>query len=472
VPVLGGEPQVLLPNAAGLTWINSDHVLFSEVRTGMHMGIVTSRPNRAERRDIYFPPHERAMAHYSSLSPDGRSVLVSEMTDIGSWVPCRRVPFDGSTSGVQVGPSGACTGAGWSPDGRWMYFSVEIEGHRHLWRQRFPDGAPEQLTFGPDDHDGVAVFPDGSLATSIGISQSAIWIKDHEAERAITTSGSAAPGGTQGMSSRPVFSREGRYLYYLLRREAFETSTELWRYEMSSGRREPVVTGFPVTDYDIDPEGQQVVFAAQQAGHVSELWLASLDRSGPPRRIAASGEVSPYFGSRGEVIFRMSAGGANYIGRLAAPGAIPTRISPEPISTLLAISPDRKWAVVFAPLGRAPDAPTVTLGVPLDGGTPVRVCDSFCLPRWSPDGRQLYLPLNPPSRTEPPRSVAIPLAEGEVFPPRRDGDSPLSRWPGARLVEGGSDSADYRMSGFSPSSDPDVFAFVKSSVHHNIYRID
>jgi len=44
VPVTGGEPQLLLANAAGLTWIGDRRFLFSEIKTGMHMGIVTLDP--------------------------------------------------------------------------------------------------------------------------------------------------------------------------------------------------------------------------------------------------------------------------------------------------------------------------------------------------------------------------------------------------------------------------------------------
>ena len=61
----GGVPKLLLSNAAGLTWLDQRRVLFSEIRTGFHMGIVTATENRAEYRKIYFPRHERAMAHYS-----------------------------------------------------------------------------------------------------------------------------------------------------------------------------------------------------------------------------------------------------------------------------------------------------------------------------------------------------------------------------------------------------------------------
>ena len=62
VSPLGGEPSLMLSNAAGLTWLDQRHVLFSEIRTGSHMGIVTATENRSEYRKLYFPQHERAMA--------------------------------------------------------------------------------------------------------------------------------------------------------------------------------------------------------------------------------------------------------------------------------------------------------------------------------------------------------------------------------------------------------------------------
>src|SRR5262249_9837779 len=79
VPVLGGEPRRLLPNASGLVWIGEQRVLFSEIKRGIHMAIVTATESRTESRDIYLPPHERAMAHRSYLSPDGKWVLLAEM---------------------------------------------------------------------------------------------------------------------------------------------------------------------------------------------------------------------------------------------------------------------------------------------------------------------------------------------------------------------------------------------------------
>src|SRR5688572_2973219 len=61
IPIGGGEPTRMLPNAAGLVWIDNQNVLFSEIKgTGLHMGIVTATVSRSGQREIYFPEHERS----------------------------------------------------------------------------------------------------------------------------------------------------------------------------------------------------------------------------------------------------------------------------------------------------------------------------------------------------------------------------------------------------------------------------
>jgi hypothetical protein len=122
-PVTGGPPTRLMQNAAGLRWIGNGRILFSEIMTGtpIHMGIVTSTESRAAEREIYLPENERAMAHYSFLSPDQKSILAVEMNPI--WLPCRLLPMDASTSsggtaGRQIGPPAPCTAAACSPDGK------------------------------------------------------------------------------------------------------------------------------------------------------------------------------------------------------------------------------------------------------------------------------------------------------------------------------------------------------------------
>ena len=111
------------------------------------MKLVAAKPNRTEQRDMYVPADTlQGMVHRSALSPDGKSVLMAEI-DSEWWKRCRVAPFDGSSEGGPVGPEGSCTWGLWSPDGKWMYFTVDnrTDGF-HVWRQRFPDGTPQQLT--------------------------------------------------------------------------------------------------------------------------------------------------------------------------------------------------------------------------------------------------------------------------------------------------------------------------------------
>src|SRR5437870_10145284 len=131
-------------------------------------------------------PPEMGMAHRSYLSPDRKQVLLIEM-DRSAWLPCRVVPFNGGSPGKPVGPAPAqCTDAAWSPDGRWMYFSANAGRGFHIWRQRFPDGVVQEVTSGATEEEGLAIASDGrSVVTSVGTSQSTVWMHDALGERQI-----------------------------------------------------------------------------------------------------------------------------------------------------------------------------------------------------------------------------------------------------------------------------------------------
>ena len=170
VSALGGESRLLFKNAAGLEWLDPQHVVFSQAPSGIHLSVVKSSLTRSEVQDVYAPAHERGMAHYSYPSPDRRWAIVVEMNGNGEWAPCRLIALEGDRQTRSVGPAGGCTSAGWSPDGHWMYFAAYVDGHNHIWQQRFPTGGPEQITSGPTEEDGIAVDPDGhSLITSLGV---------------------------------------------------------------------------------------------------------------------------------------------------------------------------------------------------------------------------------------------------------------------------------------------------------------
>ncbi len=450
VPALGGEPRRLLPNASGLSWTSDGHILFSEVRgAGLHMGIVTATESRAGSRDVYFPEHDRAMAHFAWASPDLQNVLIVEMNRTGGWEPCRLVPLDGKSAGRKVGPDGSCRAAAWSPDGRWMYFSVVVGGSQHLWRQRYPDGSPEQITFGATEEEGIAMAPDGrSLITSIGTSRSAVWIHDAAGERAISTEGYAYQGR---------LSRDGRRLFYLSRRDQRSSSAELRVADVATGASESVFPGQAVEDFDLSPDGKAVVFSTRPA----QIWIAPLDRSTPPRQLA-TGADQPSFRGATEIVVRQLSGATNTLATLTVDQG---RLVPfgGPIVEKSGVSPDGKWvlATAYPPTGHD-EAAMGTFAIPLDGGAPRRLCRGYCVAGWSYDGRTFYVVK--PMGLAAGKTMSLPLAAGQSFPDLAADDltHDLSRVPGVSTVE-------HPL--IAPGPSAATYAFVQADSERNLFRI-
>ena len=450
VPVLGGQPTRFLPNASGLTWIADKRVLFSEIKTGLHMGIVTATDGRAESREIYVHPDEHAMAHYSYLSPDRRSVLVVEMTGAHAFTGrCRLVPFDGRSSGRLVGPQGTCLAAAWAPDGQWMYFSAVVGGSSHIWRQKFPDGAPEQITFGPAEEEGIALAADGrSLVTSVGTRRSAIWIHDAAGQRAILS---------EGYAVAPRLSRDGTRVFYLLVRDWWlsargrvAASAELRALDLKSGKSESVLSGMSVSDYEISRDEKEVAFTTTDANGASQIWLAALDRRTPPRQIAQRGDQVS-FGAEEELVFRSVAENNSLI-RIRKDGTGRSRVAAMTVLDKFGVSPDGKWVIASV-------AARGTLALPVNGGTPTRVCALFCPSTWSSDGRWLYVgPLTG-------RTHAIPVPPGTSLPelPAEGVDLDATGRSGAQVISS---------NGFiSPGADPSTYVFTRTDLQRNLFRI-
>jgi len=458
VPVLGGEPRLWLPNASGLCWTGKSKLLFSELKDQvLHMAIVTADESRAGSRDLYVPPHERGMAHRSYPSPDGKRMLLVEMNEWGAIVRCRLAPLDGSSPGQQVGPpSGQCTFAAWSPDGEWMYFSSDSGGTFHTWRQRFPDGQPEQITSGPTEEEGLAMAPDGrSFITAVGLTQSSIWLHDGGGDRQISL---------EGYALAPKFTPDGKRLLYLVRKGA---SSELWVAELDSGRNEPLLPGFAVAlagpgsrgGYDISPDGRQVVVASPDSGGKSRLWLAPLDRRSPPRQIPAIEGEQPVFGATGEVFFRGVEGTSAFLYRVREDGGEPRKAIDLPLIGLMGESPDRNWLV----LGSHSRGGPVIFRV--DGGAPLLTQ----LPPptemgWSGDGKHLFVHCR--AWNDSGKTYVLPLAPGHLvpesivhgLPPEQE----ILKLPGARVIPS---------SDVAPGPTADIYAFTRQSGQRNLYRV-
>jgi serine/threonine protein kinase len=466
VPVLGGQPRPLLTNSSGLTWIDSvaarPRVLFSELTgRGQQMAIVTSTESRAQHRIVYMPS-ETGMAHRSYLSPDRKHVLVIEM-DRGAWLPCRLVPFDDRSPGKPVGPAPAqCTDAAWSPDGSWMYFSTNTGKGYKIWRQRFPDGTPEQVTSGVTEEEGIEFAPDGrSFVTSIGVSRSTVWVHDLRGDRQITS---------EGYGLLPSISPDGKKLYYLLRAggQRHFVRGELWVAELESGQRQRLLPDFLMRHYAISADGQRVVFVMADETGRSPVWLAALNGRSSPRQVAGNDARRAYFSPGGFLAFDAEERGMKFVYRVKEDGTELQKVlrNDSPVS-FLAASPDGKWLVIPgvneemlwpAMVHPAGGGPARVLCIGCTGGNNVERIGPPAV-SWSPDGKFLYLNFS--------ESVfAIALPPGQMLPPLPAAGfrsrEEVARLPGARLIP---------EKGAFPGPNPSIYAFTKVATHRNIYRV-
>jgi eukaryotic-like serine/threonine-protein kinase len=468
IDIADRKPRLWLANASGLAWIDERHILFSQIATGVHMNVVTADHHGQFGRPVYTPMTERGMAHRSHVSPDGKHVLIVEM-DQGIWQRCRLVPLDGGSPGTSVGPDGQCTSAAWSPDGTWMFFSSNVNGSFHIWRQRFPNGASEQITGGPNEEEGVAVDPDGhSLLTSIGSRRSSMWLVDARGEREISSEGYAFVPGfpTTGMSQ--PFSADSRSLLYLVRRGAVrftgaeERAGELWRTKLETGRSESLVPGFQVIGYDVSRDGKQLVFAALDDRGVSHLWLSRLDDRLVPRQLAPIQADSPRFGASGEIFCRGTERGSNYIYRLKD-GRPPETTIARAVLFLLSVAPDGRWLMARV-AATDPSSPQKTLAFPTSGGSPVPVCDT-CEVDWTPNGTSLIVRLSGAGQRASGRTYVIALQPGTtrpVLPPQGiRSEADLLALPISQTLEGF----------VYPSDNRAVSAVVRRTIVRNIYRV-
>jgi eukaryotic-like serine/threonine-protein kinase len=466
VESLGGTPRLWLANASGLSWIDSNHILFSEIRERIHMAAVTAGENRTMLRDVYLPPHDRGMAHRSYLSPDRKSVLLVEM-DNGGILPCRVVPFDGSSRGKPVGPTSShCLGAAWSPDGRWMYVSSNAGDGFHIWRQPFPEGAPEQITFGPTEEAGIWMNPDGrSLLTSAGVTNSQIWIHDKNGERQIHTEGSATLP-TRSHAPSHVFSPDGRTLYFLrTRRGGRSGGPELWAANVETGASEPVFADIEVTGYDIAPDGRQAAYASPDSHGKSRLWMATLDHRTPARQVEGYEADEPCFAGDGALFFRGVENGFNFAYRLD-PRSTPRKVMTEPIVTLYDCRADGSWLLMMLK-SLTEDAGSVMAAYDLSEQHAIALCP-LCWPKWSRDGRYLFVTLSTGSgHTEAQTTYAIELRGGAAvpkLPPEGITQANIGTLPIAKEIEN-------NRWDFYPGKDLTSYPIFRETVQRNIYRV-
>jgi serine/threonine protein kinase/Tol biopolymer transport system component len=455
VPVLGGDPRIMLPNASSLTWIKGGkRLLFSEIKNGLHMAAVTTDEGRGQSRDVYTPIPDRGMAHHAYLSPDGEHVLIVEMNSLGNLGPCRVAPFQPPGEIREVSPAGKrCVDGAWSPDGKWLYLNFTTD-KPHIWRMRYPDGDLQQFTPGPTSQENIAMAPDGkSIVTSVGTQDDSVWLHSKDGDRQITT---------EGNSEFPQFSADGKSLYFLLE-NGESHAHELWVEELETGKSERILPGYSMTTYAVSGDGKTVAFSMTDDNGRSSLWIAPTSRRTSPVKLTSTGASEDFPGIRpnGEIVFRANEGGANYIYRINPDGSGRRKVSEARVLDVHGISPDGKWYIGVTPISSG-EGDLATATFPVEGGDPVTVCArEYCDVFWDSAGKFIYV--------EPHQlfdgTIAVPLA--------RDSEVPKLPAAGATKpedltgVKGSVSTREYIEAALSPTE----YALTRRVTRRNLYRV-
>ncbi len=267
----------------------------------------------------------------------------------------------------------------------------------------------------------------------------------------------------------PQFSPDAKKLYYRILKggtSPFLGPSEVWVADLESGHNEPLLPGFAVTSYSLSHDGR-VVFSAIDAEGKSHIWLASTDRSSPPRQVPNVEGDMPAFGLPGELVVHSIEGGGSFAFRVREDGTGKQKLTVGQVFQILFTSPDSQWLVTTA-VPSAGETRVSTLIFPMKGGSPIRLLDAFCSAQWQPDGRFFYLSIlrGMQSGGAYGKTYVLPVPSGKVLPDIPAGGFPseaaIAALPGVRVI----DSADV-----APGSAPDIYAFSRQTIHRNLYRV-
>jgi eukaryotic-like serine/threonine-protein kinase len=237
--------------------------------------------------------------------------------------------------------------------------------------------------------------------------------------------------------------------------------------EVDTGRCEPLLPGFAVAvagvggfgGYDVSRDGSQVVMTAADSSDKLRLWIAPLDRRLPPRQIPDVEGGHPKFGAAGDVFFRRVEGTSAFVYAVQQNGSGLRKVTNLPIAGIVGESLDREWLALSSHTAGGLVLFQEHRGIQLL----VKVPPPTKL-GWTGDGKHLFV--QDLAVEDRANAYVLPLSPGQLVP-----DSMLQRLvpdrqfvniPGARIIS---------ERDVIPGPTAEVYAFTRSSVQHNLYRI-
>jgi Tol biopolymer transport system component/tRNA A-37 threonylcarbamoyl transferase component Bud32 len=339
-------------------------------------------------------------------SPDGRSLLYANVRESDWrkhqwWIEPVSKGKATQTLAVEVfkrllQPPGARIGVGngfwadeWAPDG-FVYFAAQQGDSTDIWRIKIDPtgqvlGGLERVTLGPGSERGVSIARDGSIVFSDLATNHDIWSVPLDANRGVVTG--ELERLTQGVSSEdlPDLSADGKKLVFRTDRTG---RSEPWILDLENGETRSVAE--MATDFRaaISPDGSWIAFEGSRV----ERTVHIVRSEGVGQRRTLTDVVAPWgWSSTSKYLILGRPGGMGLFN--VETGATTTLIERNRGTAYQGqFSPDDRW-LAFG-LGGDLFVASFREGSPIPPDEWVAVAESESFedkPRWSPDGKLLYL---------------------------------------------------------------------------------
>jgi Tol biopolymer transport system component len=204
------------------------------------------------------------------VSPDGKTLAFDLLGDIYS------MPIAGGEARALTSGPAWDAQPRFSPDGATIAFSSDRGGIENLWLMDADGGHPRPLTSEKDAYvrspawtpDGAYVVARKEDAKRAGIPPVELWLYHREGGGGIKL----VSFDEMNNSSGPVFSKEGRYLYFSARQRRHsytpDLSQGLWqvvRYDCATGESLPLTGGYGgAARPAISPDGRTLTFISRR----------------------------------------------------------------------------------------------------------------------------------------------------------------------------------------------------------------
>jgi Tol biopolymer transport system component len=308
-----------------------------------------------------------------------------------------------------------------SPDGKYILFVSDRSGAENMWRFSIDKNDSLQITKGSTDNIQSADWsPDGNyIVVSKGRRNLKLFLFHKDGG-----SGAQLIGKPDNLKTvEPVFTPDGRYIWYSHRNAAWNYNAQLPQYQIGIFDRETGETETRTNRYGSaftpvpSPDGKWLVYGSRyndQTGLIirdlksgEEKWLAYPVQRDEQESIAPLGvlpamsftpDSKEVVASYGGKIYRIPAAGGNAI---EIPFTVDVQLDLGPkLEFKYPISDEKTMTVTQIRDGRvSPDGKQIAFTalnrlytMALPDGTPKRVSDfnfTEAMPAWSPDGTQL-----------------------------------------------------------------------------------